>query len=271
MNRKIRDKAKMNDHTFVICAYKECHYLGELIESLQAQTVKSQILIETSTPNTFIKDTADKYGLSVYVNQGESGITEDWNYAMSMADTNLVTIAHQDDIYLPNYTEKMLEYMARSEKPLIYFTDYAELRNGEVVKDNRNLRIKRRLLKPLVKQDQWDNKRVKRKIISFGNPICCPSVTYCMKNIPKPLFKKHFKSNEDWEAWERLSGIDGAFIYFSDIMMYHRIHVESTTTKVIGHNSRTMEDYEMFRMFHSKPIANILTKVYSASEKSNQI
>ena len=39
------------NHTFVICAYKESPYLEECIQSLQAQTVSSQILMVTSTPN----------------------------------------------------------------------------------------------------------------------------------------------------------------------------------------------------------------------------
>ena len=41
-------------HTFVICAYKESSYLEECIVSLEKQTVKSNILMVTSTPNAFI-------------------------------------------------------------------------------------------------------------------------------------------------------------------------------------------------------------------------
>ena len=261
----------MNDHTFVICAYKECHYLNELIESLQAQTVKSRILIETSTPNTYIKDIADNYGLNVYVNRGKSGITEDWNYAMSMADTHLVTIAHQDDIYLPDYTEKMLGYMGRSEHPLIFFSDYAELRNAEVVKENRNLKVKRFLLRGLEKQKNWSRKSVRRRSLSLGDAICCPSVTFYTENLPNPVFNNHFEASEDWEAWEKLSRMDGDFIYAPEILMYHRIHVESATTKVIGENHRKAETYEMYRKFWPSWIAKILTNVYSGSERSNQI
>ena len=51
----IRDK-----HTFVICAYKESSYLEECIVSLEKQTVKSNILMVTSTPNAFISGMAEK-------------------------------------------------------------------------------------------------------------------------------------------------------------------------------------------------------------------
>ena len=49
-------KYSENNHTFVVCAYKESPYLGECIESLLQQTKKSRILISTSTPNASIQE-----------------------------------------------------------------------------------------------------------------------------------------------------------------------------------------------------------------------
>ena len=43
-----------DDHTFVICAYKESAFLEECIESLEKQNKKSKILLATSTPNYYI-------------------------------------------------------------------------------------------------------------------------------------------------------------------------------------------------------------------------
>ena len=42
-------------HTFVICAYKESEFLEECILSLKKQSIKSEILIATSTPNKYIE------------------------------------------------------------------------------------------------------------------------------------------------------------------------------------------------------------------------
>ncbi len=58
----------MSNHTFVVCAYKESEYLKECIESLLAQTVKSRIVIATSTPNEHIRSIACRYRLDVCVN-----------------------------------------------------------------------------------------------------------------------------------------------------------------------------------------------------------
>ena len=261
----------MNNHTFAVCAYKDSHYLEDCIKSLEKQMVKSDIFIATSTPSDYILEIASRHGISVYVNEGEKGITQDWNFAMTKAKTDFVTIAHQDDIYLPDYTEKCLSYLKKADHPMIFFSDYAELRNGEVVKDNRNLKVKRILLRNLANPKNWRRTNVRRRSLSLGDAICCPSVTYCMKNIPSPLFANHFEASEDWEAWERLSKLDGDFVYAPEILMYHRIHAESATTKVIGENHRKSETYEMFRKFWPAWIAEILTKIYSGSERSNQI
>ena len=85
-------------HTFAVCAYKESEYLEECIESLINQTVKSDIVVATHTPNDYIKNICDKYNLELFINEGEAGITQDWNYAVSVCKTKYVTIAHQDDL-----------------------------------------------------------------------------------------------------------------------------------------------------------------------------
>ena len=93
-------------HTFAICAYKESEYLEDCVLSLMNQTVKSEIIVTTHTPNDFIKSICDKYDLKLYINKGEAGITQDWNYAISVCDTRYVTIAHQDDYYEPDNTRR---------------------------------------------------------------------------------------------------------------------------------------------------------------------
>ena len=108
------------EHTFVICAYKESPYLENCIQSLKNQTVASDIIMATSTPNSYISDMADKYKIPVYVKEGAPDIADDWNFGYSKVQTPYLTIAHQDDIYLPDYTKHVLEEFRCSLRPLIY-------------------------------------------------------------------------------------------------------------------------------------------------------
>lgn len=256
-------------HTFVICAYKESPYLENCIRSLLKQTVSSEIIMVTSTPNEWIEKNSEKYGIPLYVNTGEGGIAQDWNFAYQHCDSDYVTIAHQDDLYFEHYTEKILENVTSDS--LIAFSDYGEIREKQIITKNRNLMIKKILLFPL--RNQWLQKSVwvRRRVLSMGNPICCPAVTYVKKNLPEQLFHVNFRSNVDWETWEALSGKKGKFVYVAQPLMGHRIHDGSETSATIQENLRTNEDYEMFRKFWPDFIAKKLARIYMTSEKSNEI
>lgn len=259
------------NHTFAICAYKESKYLEECIKSLKKQTVQSDIIMSTSTPNEYIENLCKKYEIPLFINEGEKGITQDWNFAYNKAQTKYITIAHQDDKYSKRYAEKMYKLMEGEKKPLIFFTDYYEIRNSKVTKTNKLLKVKRILLFPLRPKWAWRNKFLRRRVLSMGSPICCPSVTFARYNVPNPVFKNHFRTNEDWEAWEMLSKLDGSFVFCKEALTYHRIHEESETSASIKETGRGAEDIEMFNKFWPKPIAKLIAKVYGTSEKSNEL
>lgn len=105
----------------------------------------------------------------------------------------------------------------------------------------------------------------------MGSAICCPSVTFVRNNLPDPVFDNHFRSNEDWEAWEKISKLKGSFVFCNKPLTYHRIHEESETSATINENGRAVEDLEMFKKFWPVPIAKLITKFYVTSEKSNKL
>lgn len=258
------------DHTFVICAYKQSQYLEKCIKSLINQTIHSNIIISTSTPCEHIFKIAQKYAIDVYINTGRKSIADDWNYGYSKANTALITIAHQDDIYRPNYLEEILRKANKSRKPLIIFTDYAELRGTYVQSHNKLLFLKRVLLWlfrfPIFQYSRF----IRRRSLALGNGICCPSVTYVKPNLPDVIFQSGWKCDIDWQAWEKLSHLSGEFIFISKILMLHRIHDESETSNSIANNHRSEEDYQMFCMFWPKSVAKVLAKIYCKSEKLNK-
>lgn len=262
---------KPSDFEFVICAYKESQYLEECIRSLKNQKIRTKIILVTSTPNGYIESLVKKYQLEYYINTGNSGIAEDWNFGLSKASKRLVTIAHQDDIYEPDYAMKILENVNRQRKTLIAFTDYGEIRNGVRVTNNKLLNTKRIMLFLMKNRCLQNIRFARRRILSFGSAICCPSVTFVKENLPLTIFTSGYRSDVDWQAWEKLSRMKGAFVYCDDILMYHRIHENSATTAIIADNDRSKEDYEMFCKFWISPIAKLLAHIYKNSEKSNEI
>jgi len=258
------------EHSFVIPAYRESPYLEDCIRSVKEQTVPGKVLIATSTPNDHISGIADKYDIEV-IEHDPGGLAGDWNDAVKFAGTKYVTIAHQDDTYEKTFREEVLTAMASAEDPLISFTDYAEIRGEEYVTDNQNLIIKKLLLFPLRNKKAWKSRFLRRRALSMGNPICCPSVTINTELVEQPLFVNNMKSNIDWQAWEMLSRRCGSFVYIHKVLMAHRIHQESTTTEVIGENKRKDEDIFMFCKFWPKWVAKLIEHFYIKSEKSNRI
>ncbi len=259
---------KYNNHTFVICAYKESCYLEECIKSLENQTIKSQIIMVTSTPNEYIEKMAQKYNIELFVNKGESGIGPDWNFGVSCTKTDLVTIAHQDDIYNKNYLAEIIKGYEKDNNCSIIFGNYREIKNEEIIEKTKNLKIKRLCLKGLLKKP--NGKTQKNRTIKYGNAICCPCVTLNTSVVTKKPFITGMKSNLDWYTWYEFSKKPNSFIYIDQELMCHRIHDQSETSNLIGNNVRLQEDYEMFKKFWPTPIAKFLMFFYKNAIKTNK-
>jgi hypothetical protein len=257
-------------HSFAILAYKDSPFIEECILSLIKQTVKSNIYIATSTPSEFLTQLAKKHQLIIYETSSGMGIAHDWNFAMSLTKTKYLTLAHQDDIYLPEYTENCIINAEQFNDTQICFTDYSEIVEG---KDRDNillLKIKRRMynffmpLKRNIKFTFW-----KKRFISFGCPIAAPSVMFNMERLNKFSFTNNFRINMDWDAWHRLANEKGRFVFVNQKLLKHRIHNESATSKGLKNNNRQKEDLIMFERLWPKYIAKIVASLYSSSYKSN--
>ena len=262
----------MSTHAFAICAYGQSPYLEECIASIELQeTAADEVFIATSTPSEWLEDIACRHGLPLHVNAESRGIGADWNYAYEQATADYVTIAHQDDVYLPEYATHARAMLDCASDGLIFFSDYAEIRNGETVSDGTLPRVKRRLLAPLAKPSKARSTHARRHALAWGNAICCPAVTFNAANCPTPPFHAGMKSNVDWDTWERLSHMEGAFLYDPQPLMLHRIHEASTTTSLIGDSTRTAEDLAMLKRFWPAPIAHAIACVYTRGEAANDL
>ena len=262
----------IQEHTFAILAYKESSHLQECLDSLKNQSRLSNILLCTSTPSVFLDNIAQKNNISLFINPTKNGIADDWNFALNQTKTKYVTLAHQDDVYHPKYLENILEFAEKKEDSLLIFTDYDEIvckENKTCVRQNSlNFFIKRMMLWPffiaksgLTKNKTW--------IFKFGNPIGCPTVTFCKKNIDNFKFDASFSVNLDWKAWYDLAQKNGSFVWVKKILVSHRIYPESETSIGLRENRRQEEDLRIFTKLWPNYIAKILNKFYSLSYKNN--
>lgn len=259
------------DHTFVICAYKENRNLINLINSLNKQELKSKIIITTSTPNKFITEISGRYNIPLIINQKRISIAEDWNFGYNRAESKLITIAHQDDYYEVDYLKKVLLYMNKFRDAIIAFTDYYEIRSGKRCNRNLLLMIKRLMNLPFYIPFLQKNKLVRKLILSVGDPINCPSVTFNREKVGSSPFDTKYKNSCDYMTWVKLSNLTGRFLYIPVKLMGHRIYEGSETTKSIECSIRKKEDLEIRELLMPKCIAKFINSIYAISEKSNKI
>ena len=249
-------------HTFAICAYKESPYLEEAIKSIVNQEIKTNIIIGTSTPNKYIENLAKKYDIKYYVRKGKSDIQDDWNFIYNKANTELVTVAHQDDLYEKEYTKELFNHY--NKDILMYNTNYYPYKNGEKTTDT-NSKIKH-LLKFFVKYKFFANiKFFKVASLAFGNSINCPSVTYNKKLLGNSVFTSDLKFGLDWDTFLKIAKLKGCSLYIKDKLVCYRIHDDATTKSFIVDNKRKEEDIIMFSKIWPKFIVKLIMKIYTKS------
>ena len=253
---------KKISHTFAICAYKESEYLEDCIRSLRNQTVKTNVIMATSTPNEYIRMLAEKYDIPLFVREDESDIRNDWNFAYDSADTEWVTIAHQDDKYNEHYVEEMQKKLNGIEHAIAFVTDYLPIKNGVVGPRDINSKIRRLLRTPLKSNRLAGTHFWKKRVLCLGNTICCPAVTYHKSVLGSSFFTSELKYNIDWDTFLKLAETDGVFAYVDKPLTYYRVHDGATSKEFIEDHRREKDDRYMFRKFWPQWVVNIIMHFY---------
>jgi hypothetical protein len=264
----------MEDHTFVIPAYLESPHLETCIKSLLCQTIKSKIIITTSTPCAYSKNMADRYSIPYFVNVSDvTDVATNWNFALSKTDTKLATIAHQDDEYEPAYAESVINKVQKYKKNdlLIVFTDYKDMIDGIARTFSLNALVKDILLSPFIFSKVIKSVFLKKMVLAFGNPICCPSVTFNMEVLRGFEFPLDYKVDLDWYAWYQLASRPGAFLFVNKKLTRHRLHSGSGTVAVINDGTKNNDDYRMFELIWGSRFAKLIAKIYAISHKDNEL
>ena len=258
----------MDEHSFVIPAYGESPHLRDCLASLRAQTRPSPLLISTSTPHDGVAVLADEYNARLVVHSPNAGIGHDWNVALEHAKSRWVTLAHQDDVYLPDFAEKTMSIVAGNPQATLVCTGYGELLDRQVRTHTTMLWTKRLLLElGFLGREAVTHASAKRRLLRFGCSIPCPSVT--LRAEPALRFREDLKVNLDWDAWLRLAAQPGEFACMRQILMLHRIHAASETSDAIRAGVRAREDLMMFQSLWPMPVARVLARLYAFSYGSN--
>jgi glycosyltransferase involved in cell wall biosynthesis len=260
------------DHSFVIPVYRSAPNLSRLVESLRSQAgVSSEIVLTSSTPSAGLEGIAKRYALPLHINPKRSDIGADWNFALAAARTALVTLAHQDDFFGPSYVAHLHGALRRHPGACLAFCDYSEHTTAGARPTNMNLRIKRALCRRAFgNQECIASTQEKLRLLSLGNPICCPSVMLDRSALPDFRFPSGFQTNLDWMAWLDLVHRPGGFVYVRERLVSKGIHADSETSATIANRAREREDRVLFDALWPRAVAAALSTFYRLGYRANR-
>ena len=265
-------KPSTNIHTFCVPAYGESQYLDDCLSSLKKQTVSSDVIVTTSTPNHHIRQIANKYDFLCLSSLQTPGIGRDWNFAIHSARTQLVTIAHQDDVYHETYAEKFMAAHRKYPNAAIYFSNLGQIIDEKKQNINTVIALKRLLIAPFWLSRKIESGILLRMVLSLGDPIPCGSVMLNRRRLPQTFgFDETLKTNLDWLAWLNILENRGCFVRIPEILYYHRVHSDSETARGILRNDRYAEDLMIFEKLWGKTAARLLMKFYRLSHLLNKM
>ncbi|HEY1447925.1 MAG TPA: glycosyltransferase family A protein [Caulobacteraceae bacterium] len=251
-----------NGHAFVVMAYGDSPFLPGCLASLHTQTEPSRIVVATSTPSPFIEASAAAASAPLIVNPGAAGIAADWNFALNATDARFITLAHQDDVYFPQFLKRSLELLAGSAGAAVSFTGYVEIGDGGSRVRSRTSLIKHALERMSLGGQTTPSPARMRAFLSFGNPLPCSSVTLDRSRLGGFAFSGDYRSNLDWDAWLRLLGEGVLFVRTPERLVGRRHNRLTATTALTREGVRRAEDLMIFRRLWPRPIADILALAY---------
>lgn len=272
MSKKVNNTNIFDNHTFAICAFKKNEYIEICIRSILRQTIHSNLIICTSTPNSYIKNIAHKYGIPLFKNKKKKvGMINDRIFALKCCKTQFVTICDQDDVYAENYLESILPILSKkkySNNVLYVHTGYNEIDEKGIKRHSIVVFIKRMLLLssklPFLQKYYF----FKRLAICFGNTVCDASCAYNIKKMGTRFYSSSFKTVFDWDLRYKCAIKPGAVYYVSKRVFFHRISCGKQATSIyLKTGIKQKEDLAMFEKMWPRLIAKIIFKFYTLSYK----
>ena len=220
--------------------------------------------IVTSTPSDHISQAARTAGIKVVVNPRRQGIGADWNFGLDATDARYVTLAHQDDIYFPDFLERTRALFAAHPQGALAFTGFREIDDEGGPKRSKITLVKHLLSGAILGSREVVAGRRRGLFLSFGNPLPCSAVTFDREKLGAFRFSTDHASNLDWDAWWRLHLAGETFLYAHEPLIGRRHNELTETSRLIRDGRRRAEDEDMFGRIWPAPLARMISVLYRA-------
>ncbi len=187
-------------------------------------------------------------------NESTLGMSANWNKALSLVTTELVTLLHADDELLPNYTDLVTSLMeVHPEATAVHCRTVIIDEHG-----NKTLSLPdmvKKVVRPRSKENVITYGELGLWSLVKGQWIFCPTMCYRKSLIPSGNFSNDWKMVLDLELMSRIL-LDGGSIVGSPVEAYrYRRHSDNQTVELTNSDKRFEEEVKLLDII-SKQCSN---------------
>ena len=222
--------------TFAMPFYRGLRHLESALGSLQAQTIGEweAVVVDDAGPESAASTIAqlDDPRIRYLRNESNLGLAGNWNKALSLATTDLVTIVHCDDLLEPHYAATMIALMDRH--PEAVAGHCRVLLIDDAGQPTRTLAdTVKGWLTPRFRGDLVTEGDLGLRSLVRANWIFCPTVCYRRALLPANPFDQRWRFVLDLDLMRRFL-FGGQSIVGTDTVAYrYRRHADNQT-RVLG-------------------------------------
>ncbi len=238
--------------TFAIPCFNGAAHLRPLLESLLAQTRVDchLLLVDDGSTDDSLALARRVVGtrLEVVQNNSSLGIPGNWNRCIEHARTEFICLAHQDDVYAPDFASSMLAALATNPRAAAAHCRMRTIdARGEPLRSAQE-RYKQRFWRalPAVESSAQSLQR-----LFAGNFVGCPTLVYRACAVAEiGAFDAQYRFAPDWEWLLRALSKDWQLVAVPRDLVAYRRHPEQATQRAVASLQRYREEHALLALAH---------------------
>lgn len=237
--------------TIAIPCYKSnLDYLEQAIKSVEQQSMKCCELVivdGNDVPDIHLQELAKRY-LNIPVryvyNSGDKSMAGNWNFAISLCNTELVTLLHSDDLLDAEYIRSMFYLANMNTSAAAYFCG-AHIINKSSQRSWSFSDMIKLFIQP---KGRIVTLYGDRGIIALlkGCFIFCPTICYRKSELENQSFNSQWKMVTDFQFYIDLLAKNKTIIGTQDKLYFYRRHNENQTSKLTYNCKRFAEEVAIY-------------------------
>jgi glycosyltransferase involved in cell wall biosynthesis len=235
--------------TIVIPYFKNLAYLEEALHSVLGQSSNDWacIVIDdcSEEPARQIVESLKSTKVTYVRNDSNLGLSGNWNKAIDLASTDLVSIFHADDVMGPNYTQDILDGFKIFPNASAIHCRSRLINEKGALCNSFSQKIKDIAKpKPLNGYTILEGDHGLRSI-TFADWIICPTMTFKSNVIKALRFDSELRFATDLKLFAQLL-LDGHSIIGLESCQYsYRVHSKSQTASMQKNGKRFLEEWQV--------------------------